>query len=181
MPNGPGARSGIQEGDVIVSLDAQEVPTRKELYLSLWRHAPGEKMTLEVMRDNEVRAADVDRRRPRRLLQADPEQRQGVPMDLGIKGKTALVVAASKGMGKASALGLAAEGARVAMCARGEAALNDAAAEVKRQTGAEVLALTADANEPGTSEWWRAPTGPSAAWTCSWPTWAGRLPGPSSR
>jgi 3-oxoacyl-[acyl-carrier protein] reductase len=67
-------------------------------------------------------------------------------MDLGIKGKTALVVAASKGMGKASALGLAAEGARVVMCARGETALNDAAAEVKRQTGAEVLALTADAS-----------------------------------
>jgi len=42
-----------------VSLDAQEVPTRKELYLSLWRHAPGEKMTLEVMRDNEVRQLSV--------------------------------------------------------------------------------------------------------------------------
>src|SRR5712692_3921099 len=53
-------------------------------------------------------------------------------MDLGIKGKTALVVAASKGMGRASALG--------------EAALEDAAAEVKRQTGAEVLALVADAS-----------------------------------
>ncbi|HTI56560.1 MAG TPA: SDR family oxidoreductase [Verrucomicrobiae bacterium] len=67
-------------------------------------------------------------------------------MDLGIKGKTALVVAASKGMGKASALGLAAEGARVVMCARGEAALKDAAAEVKQRTGAEVLALSADAS-----------------------------------
>ena len=67
-------------------------------------------------------------------------------MDLGIKGKAALVVAASKGMGKASALGLAAEGARVVMCARGEAALKDAAAEVKQRTGAEVLALTADAS-----------------------------------
>ena len=67
-------------------------------------------------------------------------------MDLGIKGKTALVVAASKGMGKASALGLAAEGARVVMCARGEATLRDAAAEVKQRTGAEVLALTADAS-----------------------------------
>jgi 3-oxoacyl-[acyl-carrier protein] reductase len=67
-------------------------------------------------------------------------------MNLGIKGKTALVVAASKGMGKASALGLAAEGARVVMCARGEAALKDAAAEVKQKTGAEVLALAADAS-----------------------------------
>jgi 3-oxoacyl-[acyl-carrier protein] reductase len=67
-------------------------------------------------------------------------------MDLGIKGRTALVVAASRGMGKASAQGLAAEGARVVMCARGEAALQDAAAEVKRKTGAEVLAVTADAS-----------------------------------
>jgi 3-oxoacyl-[acyl-carrier protein] reductase len=69
-------------------------------------------------------------------------------MDLGIKGKTALVVAASKGMGKASAMGLAAEGARVVMCARGEAALKEAAGEVKQTTGAEVLALAADASRP---------------------------------
>jgi 3-oxoacyl-[acyl-carrier protein] reductase len=67
-------------------------------------------------------------------------------MDLGIRDKTALVVAASKGMGKASALGLAAEGARVVMCARGEGALKDAAAEVKQKTGAEVLAVPADAS-----------------------------------
>ena len=54
-------------------------------------------------------------------------------------------MAASKGMGRACALGLAAEGARVVMCARGEPALAEAAAEVKRQTGAEVLAVPADA------------------------------------
>ena len=66
-------------------------------------------------------------------------------MDLGLKGRAALVVAASKGMGRACALGLAAEGARVAMCARGEAALNEAAAEVRSKTGAEVLAVPADA------------------------------------
>lgn len=59
VPNGPGARSGIQEGDVIVSLDAQEVPTRKDLYLGLWRHAPGEKIALEVLRDNELRRLSV--------------------------------------------------------------------------------------------------------------------------
>src|SRR6266571_7945974 len=35
VPGGPGAKSGIKEGDVIVSLDALQVPTRKELYLSL--------------------------------------------------------------------------------------------------------------------------------------------------
>src|SRR5262245_42255260 len=65
-------------------------------------------------------------------------------MDLGLRGKAALVMAASKGMGKACALGLAEEGARVAMCARGQGALEAAATEVKAKTGAEVLALTAD-------------------------------------
>src|SRR6266849_19640 len=68
-------------------------------------------------------------------------------VDLGLKGKTALVVAASKGMGKASAMGLAAEGARVAMCARGEADLEAAADEVRQKTGAEVLAVSADASK----------------------------------
>jgi len=68
-------------------------------------------------------------------------------VDLGLKGKTALVVAASKGMGKASAMGLAQEGARVAMCARGEVDLKAAAEEVRQKTGAEVLAIPADASK----------------------------------
>jgi S1-C subfamily serine protease len=59
VPNGPGARSGVQEGDVIVGLDSREVPTLKELYLSLWRHGPGEKISLEVLRDNELRILSV--------------------------------------------------------------------------------------------------------------------------
>ena len=52
-------------------------------------------------------------------------------MDLGIKGKTAMVCAASRGFGRAVALQLAAEGSRVAMCARGQADLEEAAAEVR--------------------------------------------------
>jgi len=59
VPNGPGARSGIREGDVILSLDARQVPTRKDLYLSLWRRGPGERIALEVMRDNELKRLDV--------------------------------------------------------------------------------------------------------------------------
>ena len=43
----------------IVSLDAQEVASRKELYLSLWRHEPGERLTLEVLRDNKSRRVEV--------------------------------------------------------------------------------------------------------------------------
>ena len=59
VPEGPGDRGGLQEGDVIVSLNAQEVPSRKELYLSLWRHGPGERLTLEVMRDKRLRRLEV--------------------------------------------------------------------------------------------------------------------------
>ena len=65
-------------------------------------------------------------------------------MELGLKGKVAFVAAASKGMGRACALGLAAEGARVAMCARSEGPLTEAAADVRRQTAAEVIAVPAD-------------------------------------
>jgi serine protease DegS len=59
VPNGPGARAGVQEGDVIVGIESQEVPTRKDLYLRLWRHAPGEKIALEVLRDSELRVVNV--------------------------------------------------------------------------------------------------------------------------
>ena len=65
-------------------------------------------------------------------------------MNLGLTGKTALVTAASKGMGKACALGLAAEGARVVMCARTDVDLQAAAAEVRGKTGAQVVAMPAD-------------------------------------
>ena len=65
-------------------------------------------------------------------------------MDLGLAGKSAIVAASSKGLGKASALALAREGARVAICARTEADLTAAAEEIQRETGAEVLAVPAD-------------------------------------
>jgi 3-oxoacyl-[acyl-carrier protein] reductase len=65
-------------------------------------------------------------------------------VDLGLKGKVALVAASSKGLGKASALALAREGARVTICARTEADLHAAAEEIQRETGAEVLAVPAD-------------------------------------
>ena len=68
-------------------------------------------------------------------------------MDLGLKGKAALVTAASKGMGKACAMGLAAEGVRVLMCARTERDIKAAADEVKTATRVEVLGMAADVTE----------------------------------
>lgn len=65
-------------------------------------------------------------------------------MDLGLKGKVAVVAAASQGMGRATAFALAREGCRLAICARGAEPLEAAAAEIRKTTGAEVLAIPAD-------------------------------------
>jgi 3-oxoacyl-[acyl-carrier protein] reductase len=65
-------------------------------------------------------------------------------VDLGLNGKVALVAASSKGLGKASALALAREGARVTICARNAGALEAAAGDIRAETGAEVLAVQAD-------------------------------------
>lgn len=68
-------------------------------------------------------------------------------MDLGIAGRTALVTASSKGLGRAAAVALAAEGAKVVICARGEEALGEAAGAVG-EAGGEVLAVVDDVTDP---------------------------------
>ena len=64
-------------------------------------------------------------------------------MDLGLKGKTAIVTAASLGLGRAIAEELAAEGANLAICARRAEPLEEARAAIEAK-GVEVLAQTAD-------------------------------------
>ena len=59
VAGGPADKGGLREGDMIVSLDAEEVSSRRELYMSLWKHQPGEKLTFEVMRDNAVRRLEI--------------------------------------------------------------------------------------------------------------------------
>lgn len=65
-------------------------------------------------------------------------------MDLGLKGKIALVAAASKGLGRAVAHELAAEGASLAICSRDANAIAATARDITAATGAEVLAHAAD-------------------------------------
>lgn len=65
-------------------------------------------------------------------------------MDLGLQGKVALVAAASRGLGKAVALELARAGCRLAIFSRSQERIDAAAADIRAETGAEVLAGAVD-------------------------------------
>jgi 3-oxoacyl-[acyl-carrier protein] reductase len=68
-------------------------------------------------------------------------------MDLGLKGRTAIVAAASKGLGRAVAMELAREGAEVAICARSAANLEQAVAAIREATGRTVYAEAVDVSD----------------------------------
>lgn len=70
-------------------------------------------------------------------------------MDLGLKDRVAVVAASSKGLGKAVALGLAAEGAKLAICARGEEELRRTAAEIPTEVLAQTVDVTLEAQVRG--------------------------------
>jgi 3-oxoacyl-[acyl-carrier protein] reductase len=65
-------------------------------------------------------------------------------MEFGLKGKRAIVMAASRGLGYASALGLAREGCKLIVCSRDQGRIDAAAAAITKETNAEVKALVAD-------------------------------------
>ena len=68
-------------------------------------------------------------------------------MDLGLSGKVAIVAASSKGLGKAVAMELAKEGAKVAVCARSEDVLEATAEEIRQQTNGEVFWQVVDVSK----------------------------------
>jgi 3-oxoacyl-[acyl-carrier protein] reductase len=65
-------------------------------------------------------------------------------MDTGLDGRAALIGGASKGIGKAAAIGLAHEGCRVAICSRSRENLDAAAEEIRMTAGADVLGIVCD-------------------------------------
>src|SRR5205085_1654343 len=69
---------------------------------------------------------------------------EGVDMDLGIRGRTALVCAASKGLGRACAFSLAREGVKLVITARGSEALEATAREIRAACKVEVTTAAGD-------------------------------------
>ena len=65
-------------------------------------------------------------------------------MDLGLKDKVAFVAGASKGLGKAIAIELSKEGAKVAICARDNSRTAQAVEEIRSLTGGEIIGIPAD-------------------------------------
>lgn len=73
-------------------------------------------------------------------------------MDLGLKGKRALVTGASRGLGYATALALAKEGCRVAINSRDESKVKAAAEKIASGTGTQVIGLAGDLSDPSIPE-----------------------------
>ncbi|HUJ87405.1 MAG TPA: SDR family NAD(P)-dependent oxidoreductase, partial [Burkholderiales bacterium] len=69
-------------------------------------------------------------------------------MNLGIDGKTALVCAASKGLGKGCAMSLAREGVNLVITARGRETLEATAEEIRKATGQKVSVVAGDITTP---------------------------------
>jgi len=69
-------------------------------------------------------------------------------MNLGLQGKVAVVLAASKGLGRASAAALANEGARVVIGARNKQVLEETAQQLQHESGSQVLAVPTDVTKP---------------------------------
>jgi 3-oxoacyl-[acyl-carrier protein] reductase len=81
----------------------------------------------------------------RQSFSADHQNPSGKIMHLGISNRVAMIAAASKGLGKACALSLAAEGSRVSLCARNVAELEKARDEIAAQPGSgEAMIVAAD-------------------------------------
>lgn len=79
-------------------------------------------------------------------------------MELGLKGKVAMVAGASRGLGYAVARGLAAEGVRVSMSSRDDAKIADAAKRIGAETGAETFSMPVDVRSADSIAAWHAKT-----------------------
>src|SRR5439155_19981441 len=113
------------------------------------RHQSGERRGDERGRAGRaLRRAPGGGRGARHLRRAARITQTELDMDLGIRGKTALVCAASKGLGKGCAAALAREGVNLVITARGKDALEATALELRKTFGVNVTAVEGDITTP---------------------------------
>lgn len=53
VPHGPAAKFGLQQGDIILSVEKNEIRTRQELYHEMWKKRPGERISFRILRDEQ--------------------------------------------------------------------------------------------------------------------------------
>jgi serine protease Do len=59
VASGPADRAGIARGDLLLSVAGRPVSSLRELYGEIWQRAPGERLSLQFLRDSEVRTVEV--------------------------------------------------------------------------------------------------------------------------
>jgi S1-C subfamily serine protease len=59
MPGSPGEQAGLKQGDLVLSADGIEIHERKALYEAINRHRPGERVHLQIMRNNQVQNLEI--------------------------------------------------------------------------------------------------------------------------
>lgn len=53
VPNGPAAKFGLRQGDIILSVEKQEIRSRQALYQEMWKKRPGERISFRILRDDQ--------------------------------------------------------------------------------------------------------------------------------
>ena len=59
VPNGPAAKFGLQQGDIVLTVGKKEIRTRQELYQEMWKKRPGERISLRILRDDQSFDLDI--------------------------------------------------------------------------------------------------------------------------
>jgi S1-C subfamily serine protease len=59
VPNGPAAKFGLQQGDIVLTVEQKEIRTRQELYQEMWKKRPGERISLRILRDDQSFDLDI--------------------------------------------------------------------------------------------------------------------------
>lgn len=59
VPNGPAAKFGLRQGDIILTVEKKEIRSRQELYQEMWKKRPGERISFKILRDDQSFDLDV--------------------------------------------------------------------------------------------------------------------------